>query len=54
MSILDWIYSKKDEDESLTMRFDKKDNSWHVMKGMEILYFGTQEECKEFVNLNQN
>jgi hypothetical protein len=53
MSILGWIYSKKEEDEYLRMRFDANDKSWQVMKGMEVMYFGTEDECKEFMNLNR-
>lgn len=54
MSILDWIYSKKDGGQYLKLRFDANDKSWHVTNGMEVLYFGTENECKEFINLNRN
>jgi len=54
MSILDWIYSKYTKSEHLELRFDANDKGWQVMKGMEVMYLGTEQECKEFMNLSKN
>lgn len=54
MRILDWIYSEKKERDYLKLIFDKNENHWQVMKGMEIIYLGSKEECRQFMNFNNH
>ncbi len=50
MKFLSELLTGKKQSESLKLKFDKKDNIWHVTKGYAIMYMGNRDQCEKYLN----